>query len=124
MLSLDTFIILDVDDVKDILKAWQQRKTLDPINFPIGGYPVDANNYPIIGKALLKGKHRLGTEEEIVRELVKEAKALVAVELKEGVEAGEHMEAKTDEVAPSTKEDEAKGSKQNFEFQGEDVSPQ
>lgn len=54
MLSSETFIVSDVDDAEDILKAWQTSKILDPIDFSI-----DATNYPVINKALFKGKFKL-----------------------------------------------------------------
>lgn len=120
MLSVATFVVSDVDDREDIFKAWQQGKTLDPLDFSLNGYPVDPNNYPVAGKALLKGKFKLGSDEDIITEFGEGAEA---VETEEGVSTGEGVDAETEEVGSSAEEDEPEGSERDLGLPGEDVSP-
>ena len=56
MTSLKSFVISDEDDEKNSNGASDLALTLDRIDFSIDSYPVDSKKYPLIGKALLRGK--------------------------------------------------------------------
>lgn len=64
MLSLQTFVIEDIEDKDDVLDALADGKSLDPYDFSIHGYAVDESKYPMMGKALSKGKSRMRDEED------------------------------------------------------------
>ena len=56
MSSLKSFVILDEDNKENFNEASDLALMLDCIDFFVDGYPVDSKRYPLIGKALLRGK--------------------------------------------------------------------
>lgn len=64
MLSLQTFVIENIEDKDDVMDALKDGKSLDPYDFSIHGYAVDETKYPVMGKAVLKGKARAREEED------------------------------------------------------------
>ena len=58
MSSLKSFVILDKDDEENFDEASNLTLTLDRVDFSIDGYPLDSKRYPLIGKALLRGKEK------------------------------------------------------------------
>lgn len=64
MLSLETFVISDYDDEDAIEDALNEGKGLDPLDFSVDGYPVDEKIYPMVAKAIAKGKSRARADEE------------------------------------------------------------
>jgi hypothetical protein len=64
MLSLETFVISDSDDEDDIDDALNEGKGLDPLDFSVDGYPVDEKIYPMVAKAIAKGKSRAHADED------------------------------------------------------------
>src|SRR5579875_3846880 len=64
MLSLETFVISDEDDEDDIDDALDAGKDLDPLDFSVDGYPVDEMIYPMVAKAIAKGKSRARVDED------------------------------------------------------------
>lgn len=89
-------------------KAWQTGKTLDPKDFSINGYPVDATKYAVIRKALRKGKDKLKIRDDD------------NTDVEEDVALGEDDD---EEVASSAKADKAGGSARNDGSARDDVSP-
>lgn len=120
MLNLDTFVISDAEDKDDIKDAWKNGKTLDPIDFSINGYPVDANNYPVIGKAHIGSKSLVGGTPQ-PRASGTSATATLVESI--GLEmAGLEVEEE-EEVASSAEEDKAEVSAQDVGTTEEDGSP-
>ena len=64
MLSLKSFVISDEDDEKNFDEASDLALTLDCIDFSVDGYPVDSKKYPLINKALLRGKGKAALVDE------------------------------------------------------------
>ena len=64
MLSLKSFVILDEEDKENFDRASDLAVTLDRIDFSVDGYPVDSKKYPLIGKALLRGKEKAALVKE------------------------------------------------------------
>ena len=66
MSSLKSFVISDEDSEENFDKASDLALTLDRIDFSIDDYQVNSKKYPLIGKALLRGKGKpaLVDEEE------------------------------------------------------------
>lgn len=64
MLSLNTFVISDDNDSNDLSEAESSGLELDQLDFFIDGYYVDERRFPVLGKALLKGKARAQEENE------------------------------------------------------------
>ena len=58
MSSLKSFVILDKDDEENFDEAADLALTLNWVYFSVNGYPVDSKNYPVIAKALLRGKKK------------------------------------------------------------------
>ena len=56
MSSLKSFVILDKNDEENFDKASDLALMLDCIDFSVDNYPVDSKRYPLIGKALFRGK--------------------------------------------------------------------
>ena len=73
MSSLKSFVILDEEDEENFDGVSNLALTLDRRDFSINGYPVDSKKYPLIGKALLRGKgkavHVEEEEEEDVEDI-------------------------------------------------------
>ena len=64
MSSLKSFVILDEADKENFDEASDLALTLDRIDFSVDGYPIDSKKYPLIGKALLRGKGKVALVEE------------------------------------------------------------
>ena len=65
MSSLKSFVISDEEDKENFDKVSDIALTLDRRDFFVDGYPVDSKKYPLIGKALLRGKGKaIQVEEE------------------------------------------------------------
>ena len=64
MLSLKSFVILDEEDEENFDGVFDLALTLDCRDFSIDGYSVDSKKYPLIGKALLRGKGKVEQVEE------------------------------------------------------------
>ena len=64
MSSLKSFVISDEDDEENFDGASDLAPTLDHIDFSVDGYLVDNKKYPLIGKALLRGKGKATLVEE------------------------------------------------------------
>ena len=56
MSSLKSFVILDKDDEGNFHKAVNLALMLDRVDFSIDSYPINSKGYPLIRKALLRGK--------------------------------------------------------------------
>ena len=54
--SLKSFVVLDKDDEENFDEASDLTLTLDCVDFSIDGYLVNSKRYPLIEKALLRGK--------------------------------------------------------------------
>ena len=64
MSSLKSFVISDEEDEENFDGVSDLALTLDRRDFSIDGYPVDSKKYPLIGKALLRGKGKVALVEE------------------------------------------------------------
>ena len=64
MSSLKSFVISDEEDEENFDKVSDLALTFDRRDFFINGYSVDNKNYPVIGKALLRGKGKAVQVEE------------------------------------------------------------
>ena len=65
MSSLKSFVISDEEDKENFDRVSDLALTLDRRDFSVDGYPVDSKKYPLIGKALLRGKGKaIQVEEE------------------------------------------------------------
>ena len=64
MSSLKSFVILDKEDEENFDRVSDLALTLDCRDFFVDGYPVDSKKYPLIGKALLRGKGKAALVEE------------------------------------------------------------
>ena len=64
MSSLKSFVISDEEDVENFDGVFDLALTLDRRDFSVDGYPVDSKKYPLIGKALLRGKGKATLVEE------------------------------------------------------------
>ena len=72
MLSLKSLVILDEDDKENFDKATDVALNLDRVNFATDGYPVDSKTYPLIRKALFRGKGKatlVDNDEEDVEDI-------------------------------------------------------
>ena len=56
MSSLKSFVISDEEDEENFDRVSNLALTLDCRDFSVDSYPVDSKKYPLIGKALLRGK--------------------------------------------------------------------
>ena len=64
MSSLKSFVISDEEDEENFDGVSDLALTLDRSDFSIDGYAVDSKKYPLIGKALLRGKGKAVQLEE------------------------------------------------------------
>ena len=64
MSSLKSFVISDEEDEENFDGVFDLALTLDCRDFSIDEYPVDNKKYPLIGKALLRGKGKVVQMEE------------------------------------------------------------
>ena len=65
MSSLKSFVISDKEDEENFDEVSDLALTLDRRDFSVDGYPVDSKKYPLIEKALLRGKGKaIQVEEE------------------------------------------------------------
>ena len=64
MSSLKSFVISDEEDEENFDGVSDLALTLDRRDFCVDGYPVDSKKYPLIGKALLRGKGKAALVEE------------------------------------------------------------
>ena len=64
MSSLKSFVISDKEDEENFDGVSDLALTLDRRDFSVDGYPVDSKKYPLIGKALLRGKGKAALVEE------------------------------------------------------------
>ena len=64
MSSLKSFVISDEEDEENFDGVSDLALTLDRRDFSVDGYPVDSKKYPLIGKALLRGKGKATLVEE------------------------------------------------------------
>ena len=64
MSSLKSFVISDEEDKENFDGVSNLALTLDYRDFSIDSYPVDSKKYPLIGKALLRGKGKAVQVEE------------------------------------------------------------
>ena len=64
MSSLKSFVISDEEDKENFDGVFDLALTLDRRDFSVDGYPVDSKKYPLIGKALLRGKGKAALVEE------------------------------------------------------------
>ena len=65
MSSLKSFVISDEEDEENFDGVSDIALTLDRRDFSVDGYPVNGKKYPLIGKALLRGKGKaIQVEEE------------------------------------------------------------
>ena len=64
MSSLKSFVISDEEDEENFDGVSDLALTLDRRDFSVDGYPVDSKMYPLIGKALLRGKGKAALVEE------------------------------------------------------------
>ena len=58
MSSLKSFVVSDKDDEENFDKASNLALTLDCVDFSIDGYLINSKRYPLIKKALLRGKEK------------------------------------------------------------------
>ena len=61
---MKSFVILDEEDEENFVGASDLALTLNRIDFFVDGYLVDSKKYPLIGKALLRGKGKATMVEE------------------------------------------------------------
>ena len=59
ILSLKSFVVLDEDDKGNFDRATNLALMLDQVDFCIDDYPVNNKRYPLIEKALLRGKEKV-----------------------------------------------------------------
>ena len=64
MSSLKSFVISDEEDEENFDRVSDLALTLDCRDFSVDGYPVDSKKYPLIRKALLRGKGKAVQVEE------------------------------------------------------------
>ena len=64
MSSLKSFVILNEEDEENFDGVSDLALTLDRRDFSVDGYPVDSKKYPLIRKALLRGKEKAALVEE------------------------------------------------------------
>ena len=64
MSSLKSFVISDEEDEENFDGASDLALTLDRIDFSVDGYLIDSKKYPLIEKALLRGKGKAALVEE------------------------------------------------------------
>ena len=64
MSSLKSFVISDEGDEENFDRVYDLALTLDRRDFSIDNYPVDSKKYPLIEKALLRGKGKAVQVEE------------------------------------------------------------
>ena len=64
MSSLKSFVISDEEDEENFDGVSDLALTLDRKDFFVDGYPVDSKKYPLIEKALLRGKGKAALVEE------------------------------------------------------------
>ena len=64
MSSLKSFVISDEEDKENFDGVSDLALTLDRRDFSVDGYLVDSKKYPLIGKALLRGKGKAALVEE------------------------------------------------------------
>ena len=64
MSSLKSFVISDEEDEENFDGVSDLALTLDRRDFSVDGYPVDSKKYPLIGKALFRGKGKATLVEE------------------------------------------------------------
>ena len=64
MSSLKSFVISDKEDEENFDGVSDLALTLDRRDFSVDGYPVNSKKYPLIGKALLRGKGKAALIEE------------------------------------------------------------
>ena len=70
MLSLKSFVVSDEEDEENFDGVSDLALTLDRRDFSVDGYPVDSKKYPLIGKALLRGKGKaVQVEEEDIEDI-------------------------------------------------------
>ena len=64
MSSLKSFVISNEEDEENFDGVSDLALTLDRKDFSVDSYPVDSKKYPLIGKALLRGKGKATLVEE------------------------------------------------------------
>ena len=64
MSSLKSFVVSDEEDEENFDGVSDLASTLDRRDFSVDGYPVDSKKYPLIRKALLRGKEKAVQVEE------------------------------------------------------------
>ena len=64
MSSLKSFVVSDKEDEENFDGVSDLALTLDRRDFSVNGYPVDSKKYPLIRKALLRGKGKAVQMEE------------------------------------------------------------
>ena len=64
MSSLKSFVISDKEDEENFDGVSDLAQTLDRKDFSVDRYPVDSKKYPLIGKALFRGKGKAVQVEE------------------------------------------------------------
>ena len=72
MSSLKSYVILDEDDKENFDEATDLALMLDRVDFFVDGCPIDSKKYPLIGKALLRGKRKaslVDNDEEDVEDI-------------------------------------------------------
>ena len=72
MSSLKSFVISDKKDEENFDGVSDLALTLDRSDFSVNGYPVDSKKYPLIRKALLRGKVKAVQVEEEEKEDVED----------------------------------------------------
>ena len=76
MSSLKFFVISDKEDEENFDGVSDLALTLDRRDFSVDGYPVDNKKYPLIGKALLRGKGKVIQVEEEEEEDVEDIRGV------------------------------------------------
>ena len=76
MSSLKSFVISDEEDEENFDGVSDLALTLDRRDFSVDGYPIDSKKYPLIGKALLRGKGKATLIEEDEEEDVEDIGAV------------------------------------------------
>ena len=76
MLSLKSCVISEEEDEENFDGVSDLALTLDRRDFSVDGYPVDSKKYPLIGKALLRGKGKAALVEEDEEEDVEDIGAV------------------------------------------------
>ena len=72
MSSLKSFVIWDEEDEENFDGVSDLALTLDRRDFSVDGYPINSKKYPLIGKALLRGKEKAALVEEDEKEDVED----------------------------------------------------